>query len=93
MRREELEASCEVLKISDLEMLDYGDSGMMGWPSNDAPGAFWQTPVKEGAARLADLMRHYQPDVVVTYDENGFTATPTTSRPTASRWRRWRWSS
>ncbi len=44
MRREELEASCEVLKISDLEMLDYGDSGMMGWPSNDAPGAFWQTP-------------------------------------------------
>ena len=76
MRREELEASCEVLKISDLEMLDYGDSGMMGWPSNDAPGAFWQTPVAEGAARLADLMRHYQPDVVVTYDENGFYGHP-----------------
>jgi LmbE family N-acetylglucosaminyl deacetylase len=76
MRRQELQASCDVLKISDLEMLDYADSGMMGWPSNDAPGAFWQTPVEEGAARLAALMRHYRPDVVVTYDENGFYGHP-----------------
>ncbi|CAM5274377.1 1D-myo-inositol 2-acetamido-2-deoxy-alpha-D-glucopyranoside deacetylase [Streptomyces hirsutus] len=57
-------------------MLDYADSGMMGWPSNDAPGSFWQTPVEEGAARLAELMRHYRPDVVVTYDENGFYGHP-----------------
>ncbi|MER5891819.1 PIG-L family deacetylase [Streptomyces sp. NPDC001876] len=76
MRRQELEASCEVLKISDLEVLDYADSGMMGWPSNDAPGSFWQTPVEEGAARIAELMRHYRPDVVVTYDENGFYGHP-----------------
>ncbi|MFE2736674.1 PIG-L family deacetylase [Streptomyces sp. NPDC059349] len=76
MRRQELEASCEVLKVSDLEMLDYADSGMMGWPSNDAPGSFWQTPVEEGAARLAELIRHYRPDVVVTYDENGFYGHP-----------------
>ncbi len=76
MRRQELEASCDVLKVSDLEMLDYADSGMTGWPSNDAPGSFWQTPVQEGAARLAELMRHYRPDVVVTYDENGFYGHP-----------------
>lgn len=76
MRRDELEASCEVLKISDLEMLDYADSGMTGWASNDAPDSFWQTPVAEGAARLAELMRHYRPDVVVTYDENGFYGHP-----------------
>ncbi|WP_308436976.1 PIG-L family deacetylase [Streptomyces finlayi] len=76
MRRKELQESCEVLKISDLETLDYADSGMMGWPGNDAPGSFWQTPVEEGAARLADLMRHYRPDVVVTYDENGFYGHP-----------------
>ncbi|MBU6531566.1 PIG-L family deacetylase [Streptomyces sp. NPDC057245] len=76
MRRAELEASCGVLKIGDLEMLDYADSGMMGWPSNDAPGSFWRTPVAEGAARLAELMRHYRPDVVVTYDENGFYGHP-----------------
>ncbi|MGW7421934.1 PIG-L family deacetylase [Streptomyces sp. NPDC054813] len=76
IRRRELEASCEILKISHLEMLGYADSGMMGWPSNDAPGSFWQTPVAEGAARLAELIRHYQPDVVVTYDENGFYGHP-----------------
>lgn len=76
MRRRELEASCAVLKVSDLEMLDYADSGMAGWPSNDATGSFWQTPVQEGAARLAELMRHYRPDVVVTYDENGFYGHP-----------------
>ncbi|WP_037606160.1 PIG-L family deacetylase [Streptacidiphilus rugosus] len=76
MRRQELKASCEVLNISHLEMLDYADSGMMGWPSNDAPGSFWRTPVAEGAARLAELLRQYQPDVVVTYDENGFYGHP-----------------
>ncbi|MFI0940871.1 PIG-L family deacetylase [Streptomyces sp. NPDC021020] len=76
MRRHELEASCDVLKISDLEMLDYADSGMMGWATNDAPGSFWRTPVEEGAARLAELMRHYRPDVVVTYDQNGFYGHP-----------------
>ena len=76
MRRQELAVSCEVLKVSDLEMLDYADSGMAGWPSNDAPGSFWRTPVAEGAARLAELMRRYRPDVVVTYDENGFYGHP-----------------
>ncbi|MEV7437228.1 PIG-L family deacetylase [Streptomyces griseoviridis] len=76
MRRQELEASCAVLKISDLETLDYADSGMMGWASNDAPGSFWRTPVEEAAARLADLMLRYRPDVVVTYDENGFYGHP-----------------
>ncbi|MFI6938953.1 PIG-L family deacetylase [Streptomyces sp. NPDC050418] len=76
MRRQELEASCEILKIGHLETLDYADSGMMGWATNDAPDAFWQTPVEEGASRLAALMRRYRPDVVVTYDENGFYGHP-----------------
>src|SRR4051812_477184 len=31
MRRSELEASCAALKVGDLEMLGYADSGMMGW--------------------------------------------------------------
>ena len=76
VRRAELEESCRVLKVSDLELLGYADSGMMGWPQNDAPGSFWTTPVPEAAARLAELMRYYRPDVVVTYDENGFYGHP-----------------
>ena len=76
MRRAELERSCAVLGVTDLELLDYADSGMMGWSTNDAPGAFWTTPVDEAATRLAELMTRYVPDVVVTYDENGFYGHP-----------------
>ncbi|MFJ4188884.1 PIG-L family deacetylase [Kitasatospora sp. NPDC089509] len=76
LRRKELEASCRVLGVDHLELLEYGDSGMMGWAANDAPGSFWSTPVADGAARLAELLHHYRPDVVVTYDENGFYGHP-----------------
>lgn len=76
LRRQELAASCEVLGVSELELLGYHDSGMEGWPQNDAPGSFWRTPVEEAAGRLADLMRTYEPQVVVTYDENGFYGHP-----------------
>ncbi|MEH1030947.1 PIG-L family deacetylase [Micromonospora profundi] len=76
MRQAELEASCAALKVTHLETLGYGDSGMMGWPTNDQPGSFWSTPVAEAADRLAELIRRYRPDVVVTYDENGFYGHP-----------------
>jgi LmbE family N-acetylglucosaminyl deacetylase len=75
-RRAELEASCAVLGIDSLELLDYPDSGMVGWATNDAPGSFWSTPVEEAAARLGKLIERYRPDVVVTYDENGFYGHP-----------------
>jgi LmbE family N-acetylglucosaminyl deacetylase len=76
LRLQELEASCRALGVAHLELLGYHDSGMEGWPQNDAPGSFWRTPVAEAAHRLADLMRQYQPQVVVTYDENGFYGHP-----------------
>ena len=76
VRRKELEASCIILGVAHLELLGYRDSGMMGWADNDAPGSFWTTPVDDAAERLAALMEHYQPDVVVTYDPNGFYGHP-----------------
>ncbi len=76
MRRAELAASCEALKVTHLETLGYADSGMMGWATNGVPGAFWNTPVAEAADRLTELIRRYRPDVVVTYDENGFYGHP-----------------
>jgi LmbE family N-acetylglucosaminyl deacetylase len=76
MRQAELEKSCAVLQVEHLELLGYADSGMMGWPANDTAGSFWTTPVPDAAARLAELMHRYQPDVVVTYDENGFYGHP-----------------
>jgi LmbE family N-acetylglucosaminyl deacetylase len=75
-RRGELDASCAILGIDHVELLDYADSGMVGWATNDAPGSFWSTPVEEAAGRLAELIERYRPDVVVTYDENGFYGHP-----------------
>jgi LmbE family N-acetylglucosaminyl deacetylase len=76
IRLQELKASCEVLGVTHLELLGYHDSGMEGWPQNDAAGSFWQTPVEVAGHRLADLMRTYRPQVVVTYDQNGFYGHP-----------------
>ncbi|MCW2494138.1 PIG-L family deacetylase [Jatrophihabitans sp.] len=76
LRQQELEASCAILGVDHLELLGYGDSGMMGWPSNDAPGAFWGTPVDEASPALVALIEKYRPDVVVTYDEYGFYGHP-----------------
>jgi LmbE family N-acetylglucosaminyl deacetylase len=72
----ETEASAGILGAQRVEFLGYHDSGMMGWPSNDAPGSFWSMPVEEAAAPLVELVRRYQPDVVVTYDDFGFYGHP-----------------
>src|SRR5580658_82066 len=37
-RQIELARSCQVLGVHHHEYLGYPDSGMMGWPQNDAPG-------------------------------------------------------
>lgn len=76
LRRRELEQSCRILGVEHLELLGYRDSGMVGWPSNNAPGAFATLPVDSAARPLATLMRTYVPDVVVTYDDFGFYGHP-----------------
>jgi LmbE family N-acetylglucosaminyl deacetylase len=76
LRRDELEASCRILGVSELHLLGFHDSGMMGWPQNDEPGAFWNTPVADAAKPLVALMEEYRPQVVVTYDEHGFYGHP-----------------
>ncbi|SDF83292.1 PIG-L family deacetylase [Klenkia brasiliensis] len=75
-RAAELAESCAILGVTHAHQLGYHDSGMMGWPQNDADGAFWTTPPEEPVARLAELIERHRPDVVVTYDENGFYGHP-----------------
>lgn len=72
----ELRRSAELLGVGALELLGYRDSGMMGWATNDEPGAFWGMDVAEAAAPLVELMEHHRPQVVVTYDANGFYGHP-----------------
>ena len=48
MRRAELERSCAILGVKHLELLGFGDSGMMGWPTpTRRPAAFWGTSVDD----------------------------------------------
>jgi LmbE family N-acetylglucosaminyl deacetylase len=70
-RRDELNRSCSLLRVDHLEMLGYRDSGMAGWAGNDDPDAFCNVPVARAAETLAELIDRYEPQVIVTYDENG----------------------
>lgn len=70
-RRLELEESAKVLGVARLEMLGYGDSGMMGTPANEDPDCFWQADVDEAAARLAEILEEENPTGFTCYDEHG----------------------
>ena len=63
--------SAERLGVQRVEFLGYVDSGMMGTPENDHPGSFWAAEIEEAAARLAEILREEQADVLTIYDQNG----------------------
>jgi N-acetyl-1-D-myo-inositol-2-amino-2-deoxy-alpha-D-glucopyranoside deacetylase len=76
----ELAAACAALGLADQRFLGgpgrWRDSGMMGRPSNDDPGCFWQADVAQAAAELARIIRDVRPQVLVSYDEHGFYGHP-----------------
>ena len=76
----ELAAACAALGVKDHRFLGWPgrwrDSGMMGEPSNDADGAFWRADVDQAARVLLDVIQEVQPQVVITYDANGFYGHP-----------------
>ena len=64
-------AAAEILGVQRTEFLGYRDSGMIGTPTNDAPGSFWTAPVDEAAEKLAAILRDERADVLTCYDDNG----------------------
>jgi LmbE family N-acetylglucosaminyl deacetylase len=72
----ELGASCDLLGVDRLELLGYHDSGMTGWPQNEEAGAFINQDLDEVAARIAGVIAEERPQVIVTYDANGFYGHP-----------------
>ncbi|MEH1101294.1 N-acetyl-1-D-myo-inositol-2-amino-2-deoxy-alpha-D-glucopyranoside deacetylase [Micromonospora sp. CPCC 205561] len=76
----ELNAACAALGVTDHRFLGgagrYRDSGMMGLATNEHPRAFWQADLDEAAGHLLEVMREVRPQVMVTYDENGFYGHP-----------------
>lgn len=76
IRLDELRRACEVLGVAHLELLGYRDSGMAGSPENRHPAAFAMADLEAATGRLVALVRRYRPQVLVTYDENGFYGHP-----------------
>jgi N-acetyl-1-D-myo-inositol-2-amino-2-deoxy-alpha-D-glucopyranoside deacetylase len=76
----ELQRACAALGVTDHRFLGapgrYRDSGMMGLPTNDDPRAFWQADLDQAAGHVADVIREIRPQVVITYDPNGFYGHP-----------------
>ncbi|HKN96071.1 MAG TPA: PIG-L family deacetylase [Pseudonocardiaceae bacterium] len=67
----ETQHSAKLLGVSRVEFLGYVDSGMMGTPTNDAPGSFWTADVEEAAAKLVAILREESADVLTCYDDIG----------------------
>ena len=76
----ELNAACAALGVTDHRFLGgagrYRDSGMMGLETNNHPRAFWQADLSEAARQCLEIMREVRPQVLITYDENGFYGHP-----------------
>jgi N-acetyl-1-D-myo-inositol-2-amino-2-deoxy-alpha-D-glucopyranoside deacetylase len=71
VRATELENAARILGVNRGEVLGYRDSGMVGTADNEDPRSFHQAPLGEAAGRLAVILREEEPDVVVTYAEDG----------------------
>ncbi|HEV7963892.1 MAG TPA: N-acetyl-1-D-myo-inositol-2-amino-2-deoxy-alpha-D-glucopyranoside deacetylase [Actinoplanes sp.] len=76
----ELQRACAALGVTDQRFLGgagrYRDSGMMGLETNNHPRAFWQADLDEAAADLVKIIQEVRPQVMITYDENGFYGHP-----------------
>lgn len=71
VREQEMRCSARTLGISELIFLDYRDSGMPGTPENEHPDAFINAEVVEVRARLAEIIEHLNPDVIITFEPFG----------------------
>ena len=67
----ELRDACGVLGVSEVELLGYRDSGMIGTADNQHPDCFWQADFMEAVGRLVRVIRKHRPEVVTCYDPYG----------------------
>lgn len=70
VRADEARRACEVLGVSALYLLGYGDAGVAA----SAATPFHAAAVDEAAAQLADVLRNESATTLVVYDEGGIYA-------------------
>lgn len=71
IRDVELAQAVEALGVSVHERFGYRDSGMDGTDANNHPDSFHMANKDEATKRLVALIRHYRPQILVSYDERG----------------------
>jgi LmbE family N-acetylglucosaminyl deacetylase len=69
LRLSELRQSVKILGVTNLELLGYHDSGMLEWDYRNRPDAFCNVPQELVAARIVALIERYQPQIVISYDD------------------------
>lgn len=71
VRDAELDCASQVLGFKKVYKLGYSDSGMMGSEHNQHPDCLWQADENEVTAKITEIMREVQPQVVMTFDSYG----------------------
>jgi N-acetyl-1-D-myo-inositol-2-amino-2-deoxy-alpha-D-glucopyranoside deacetylase len=71
IREAEASEAAAILGVTDVYFLGYRDSGMKDTDANKNPSAFMNVPLEEATEKLLEIMQETQPQVVVTYDEDG----------------------
>ena len=71
LRTEELRCAARPLELAALYLLDHRDSGMENTPENQHPDCLLQAPLAEVVEEITGLIRHIQPQVILTHDPSG----------------------
>jgi LmbE family N-acetylglucosaminyl deacetylase len=71
LREHELVEAARILGLKNIDFLGYRDSGMAGSPDNTHPQALAAAPLDEVAGKVAQYIRKYRPQIVLTFDPIG----------------------
>jgi LmbE family N-acetylglucosaminyl deacetylase len=71
VREGEMQAAAAALQVPHLWFLDYRDSGMAGTSDNQNPRAFIRANAGPVVGQLVEIIRQFQPQVLITFDEMG----------------------
>lgn len=68
VRREELRRACDLLRVGQVQILGYHDSGV---PARGDPRSLVAAPLAQVADRIAAALAPLAPDAVITHDPSG----------------------
>ena len=71
LREHELLEAAKFLDLTHVDFLGYRDSGMPGSEDNHHPQALAAAPLEEVSGKVAQYIRKYRPQIVLTFDPIG----------------------